>query len=256
MLTISPPPRAMPLPQRPEASESPTRNSPRRPRAQDEEAGYPQPSPTRSHRRGHSKHLYGDTLQSPSTPTGDSMLGDRSGASELGRKRSLIRPERNRIDRDHPNYHYRQHAANMDVLPSSTGNDPILEELEVDQVTTETSGLRTSDDSDISTPRKREKRYRGAEPEDISPTEKIQHKGRSSKKLTRETTHSRKMTKEEKQRQRDLEVISHPVFGTCIARSSHFGALILFYDASGSQQEHSKEPGGRKWASSVSFSLS
>lgn len=50
------------------------------------------------------------------------------GGGELGRKRSLIRPERGRIDRDHPNFHYRQHAQNMTVLPSTTGNDPILED--------------------------------------------------------------------------------------------------------------------------------
>ncbi|EGD89330.1 chitin synthase CHS3 [Trichophyton rubrum CBS 118892] len=49
-------------------------------------------------------------------------------AGELGRKRSLIRPERHRISRDHPNYHYRQHAQNMSVYPSTTGNDPVYEE--------------------------------------------------------------------------------------------------------------------------------
>ncbi|GBF59480.1 chitin synthase D [Trichophyton mentagrophytes] len=49
-------------------------------------------------------------------------------AGELGRKRSLVRPERHRISRDHPNYHYRQHAQNMSVYPSTTGNDPVYEE--------------------------------------------------------------------------------------------------------------------------------
>ena len=57
-----------------------------------------------------------------------------SQATDLGRKKSLIRPERGRIDRDHPNYHYRQHAQNMTVYPSTTGNDPILEGGE-DEVT-------------------------------------------------------------------------------------------------------------------------
>ncbi|EOD47200.1 putative chitin synthase 4 protein [Neofusicoccum parvum UCRNP2] len=46
---------------------------------------------------------------------------------DLNRKRSLVRPERSRIDRDHPNYHYRQHAGNMNVRPSTTGNDPLTE---------------------------------------------------------------------------------------------------------------------------------
>ena len=51
-----------------------------------------------------------------------------SPATELGRKKSLVRPERNRIDSDHPNYHYRQHAQRMNIIPSTTGNDPITED--------------------------------------------------------------------------------------------------------------------------------
>lgn len=56
----------------------------------------------------------------------------RQDSSDLlpSRKRSLVRPERNRIGKDHRNYHYHKHAANMDVLPSSTGNDPILENMD------------------------------------------------------------------------------------------------------------------------------
>ena len=55
-------------------------------------------------------------------------VGGAHGGGEFGRKRSLIRPERGRIDRDHPNFHYRQHAQNMTIFPSTTGNDPILED--------------------------------------------------------------------------------------------------------------------------------
>ncbi|KAI4151157.1 MAG: hypothetical protein LQ340_003665 [Diploschistes diacapsis] len=51
-----------------------------------------------------------------------------SPTTELGRKKSLVRPERNRIDQDHPNYYYRQHAQRMNVIPSTTGNDPIAED--------------------------------------------------------------------------------------------------------------------------------
>lgn len=50
--------------------------------------------------------------------------------SELHRKKSLVRPERRRIKKDDPNYHYRQHATNMNVQPSSTGNDPVVEDAE------------------------------------------------------------------------------------------------------------------------------
>lgn len=60
-----------------------------------------------------------------------------TGGDLVSRKRSLIRPERNRIGKDHRNYHYHKHAANMNVLPSSTGNDPLLENLDA---STERSG--------------------------------------------------------------------------------------------------------------------
>ena len=68
----------------------------------------------------------------PSSPSktlhNDQVDGSGDGA-DFTRKRSLVRPERRRIDRDHPNYHYRQHAQNMEVFPSTTGNDPIVEDL-------------------------------------------------------------------------------------------------------------------------------
>jgi len=70
------------------------------------------------------------------------------------RKRSLIRPERNRINKDHPNYHYRKHAANMNTIPSSTGNDPILEDLDA---STELSGSRVGGDSPPRPTRQRER---------------------------------------------------------------------------------------------------
>lgn len=128
----------------------------------------------------------------------------------MHRKRSLIKPERNRIDRDHPNYHYRQHATNMDVLPSSTGNDPIMEDLEADAAATESSGLRSSQEaeSDVSPPPKKSKRGHGAGPEDVSSTEKA---GGASRKPTKLKRHrSEKMTKEEKERQKQLDAVKPP----------------------------------------------
>lgn len=128
----------------------------------------------------------------------------------MQRKRSLIKPERNRIDRDHPNYHYRQHATNMDVLPSSTGNDPIMEELEADAAATESSGLRSSHDaeSDVSPVPKKSGRGRGAGPEDISSTEKAGGATRKPTKLKRHR--SEKMSKEEKERQKQLDAVKPP----------------------------------------------
>lgn len=63
---------------------------------------------------------------SPSRTLGNDQ--DMGGSADITRKRSLIRPERGRIDRDHPNFHYRQHAQNMEVFPSTTGNDPVVED--------------------------------------------------------------------------------------------------------------------------------
>ncbi|KAK9238174.1 chitin synthase-domain-containing protein [Lipomyces kononenkoae] len=68
---------------------------------------------------------HADVERGPST---DQQRGMPTSAStaDFKRKRSLIRPERSRINRDHPNYYYSQHAAqqNMPVLPSTTGNNP------------------------------------------------------------------------------------------------------------------------------------
>jgi len=62
---------------------------------------------------------------------------------DVSRKKSLIRPERNRIDRDHPNYHYRKHAQGMDFQPSSTGNDPITEDNdEIGTVSSESTDMK------------------------------------------------------------------------------------------------------------------
>ena len=209
----------MSLPKRPDVIESPVQEHRSRRRHHDEEAGYTSvsmapPSPTR-HSRGPSKTSFAETLPSPltPTPTNEQMAQPlRTGATEIHRKRSLIRPERNRIDRDHPNYHYRQHAANMPVLPSSTGNDPIYEDLEVDAAATETSGLRSSNEagSDASPPlKKKSRRGRGAGPDDMISTEKAGHGARSGgNKLTRERT--QKMTKEEKERQKQLDTVRPP----------------------------------------------
>lgn len=124
----------------------------------------------------------------------------------MHRKRSLIRPERGRIDADHPNFHYRQHAARMEVLPSSTGNDPIAEDG--DDIT-ESSDLRTSNEaeSDITGPSKKSSRGHGAGPE-MGLGEKAGRSPRSRQKLTREK--SRKMTKEEKEIQKRLDVVKPP----------------------------------------------
>jgi chitin synthase len=134
----------MSLPERPGANPSSEsrhayRNSPsRRNRPADIESGGYRPVNARGqhHQRGKSASSYAETIPysnanvesmplSPTDPHGHAR--QPSAEQPFSRKRSLIRPERNRIGKDHRNYHYHKHAANMAVLPSSTGNDPLLE---------------------------------------------------------------------------------------------------------------------------------
>lgn len=58
-------------------------------------------------------------------------------SGNLSRKVSLIRPERRRYDENDPQYHYRKHAQNMNVQPSTTGNDPMLEDAEAETVSSD-----------------------------------------------------------------------------------------------------------------------
>ena len=143
----------MSLPERPGGSplydqRNTYRNSPsRRQRPNDVEAGgYHSASRAGEHQRGKSASSFAETISNPNANTESVPLSptdlhgnarENNPDQTFGRKRSLIRPERNRIGKDHRNYHYHRHAANMDVLPSSTGNDPILENFDA---STERSG--------------------------------------------------------------------------------------------------------------------
>ncbi|GJJ13368.1 hypothetical protein Clacol_007620 [Clathrus columnatus] len=69
----------------------------------------------------------------PPTPPKDTLedddviLGTQFG-SKVGRKKSLVKPDREKIDPSHRQWHYRNQAAKLEtqgrVLPSSTGNHP------------------------------------------------------------------------------------------------------------------------------------
>ncbi|KAF2772145.1 hypothetical protein EJ03DRAFT_348953 [Teratosphaeria nubilosa] len=65
-------------------------------------------------------------------------------AGDIRRQKSLVRPERRRQrDPEHdPNYYYRKHAHDMNVFPSTTGNDPQLED-DVDS-SSESTALKDS----------------------------------------------------------------------------------------------------------------
>ncbi|KAF2118558.1 chitin synthase 4 [Lophiotrema nucula] len=97
--------------------------------------------------KGAAYQSFSKPLPSPNTPIpmdrDPFMASAKPNSQDLGRKRSLIRPERQRIDPNHPNYHYRKHAKNMAVYPSTTGNDPIVEDqLEAETVSSESTDMK------------------------------------------------------------------------------------------------------------------
>ncbi|KAI1333389.1 glycosyltransferase family 2 protein [Xylariaceae sp. FL0255] len=155
----------MSLPERPGAA-SPSyeqrnayrQSSSRRSRPADIESGayFPMPGrPSAQHQRVASGNSFPETIRNHDVTTDRQPLSPTPDQNTHGipsRKRSLIKPERNRINKDHPNYHYRKHAAQMGVLPSSTGNEPIYEDVERGG---KRSGERSIDaTSDSSPPRK------------------------------------------------------------------------------------------------------
>ncbi|GAW15998.1 hypothetical protein ANO14919_054200 [Xylariales sp. No.14919] len=199
----------MSLPERPGAL-SPSyeqrnayRQSPsRRNRPGDVETGnyYPVTGrPSQQHQRVASGNSFAETIRNPDvipdrqplSPTYDQTPGH----GVPMRKRSLIRPERNRIDEDHPNYHYRKHAAQMDTLPSTTGTDPIYEDVES---SAKLSGERSlGATSDSSPPRKRG--------EDLEKSKARSHASRRR----RSSGHNGKLAKDSK-RSKPKETISPP----------------------------------------------
>ncbi|KAF8633616.1 hypothetical protein AX15_001401 [Amanita polypyramis BW_CC] len=69
--------------------------------------------------------------QNQLSPTFDSEAAEFLDPAKVGRKKSLVRPDRERIEPGHRQWHYRAHAAQaiegnerVDLLPSSTGNFP------------------------------------------------------------------------------------------------------------------------------------
>ena len=122
-------------------------------------------------------------------------------SSDLRRKKSLIRPERQRIDRDHPHYHYRKHAQNMEVYPSTTGNDPIIEDLELPR----TASSETTTLNPLTTDRA----FQDDFPQGRFPT-KIEPLGRkrAPRKLTRKE--AKVISEEDKRRQKELDAIRPP----------------------------------------------
>lgn len=155
-----------------------------------------------SPRRRKDRDPYAQLPASPSSRAGDQdpIMNVQQPTTDLGRKKSLIRPERNRIDRDHPNYHYRQHAThqNMEVFPSTTGNDPLVEEYGDEQTeASETTHIKFNGE----VPRRDRKARMPGKIEPVG-------RKRSARKLTRRETKT--LTQEEKLRQKQLDTIKPP----------------------------------------------
>ncbi|RYP65943.1 hypothetical protein DL769_006170 [Monosporascus sp. CRB-8-3] len=193
----------MSLPERPgakasyEERTSYRQSSSRRNRPADVEAGgYFPASGHGSHHRAPSGASFADTIQTsnngntdrqPLSPAPDDGLLPGGPHGRPTRKRSLIRPERNRIDKDHPNYYYHKHAARMTTLPSSTGDDPLYENEDIEG-TTDVSGSRTIDaGSDASPPR----RQRSGDMEKDQPRESARRRRHSrAGKISKSGKHS------------------------------------------------------------------
>ncbi|KAL2146711.1 hypothetical protein VTI28DRAFT_2862 [Corynascus sepedonium] len=143
----------------------------------------------------------GQPLHQQNTPLSPSSPQPQHSDSPFQRKRSLVRPERNRIGKDHPNYHYRKHAANMNILPSSTGNDPIAEDLEG---TTDLSGSASRNDealSDVTPPRRhRSTKHRAAEAEKSGRTRHRASSGGKHGKIIKESKSKRQRQEDEQLR--------------------------------------------------------
>ena len=196
---------------------SPYRDSPtRRARPQDIEARayYDHPPEPYSPTRRPKQEAYIHTLPSPSIPLEDRdyMMASPGDDNDLSRKRSLVRPERSRIDKDHPNFHYRQHAQNMTVLPSTTGNDPIIEDLAeaetIDSDEMEIKRLGSLDDHTTavetdqlgSPPRRKHRKHRRQS--------SVGEPRRAQRKLAKKE--AKMLNEEEKRRKKQLDTVRPP----------------------------------------------
>lgn len=162
---------------------------PRTPTRKPKQQAYMQPEPPSPSKTLHNDQVDGD---------------GGGGGADFTRKRSLIHPERRRVDRDHPNYHYRQHAQNMEVFPSTTGNDPIVEDHDEDETL-----LREEIDT------KKEK-LRGSESPESPPRGRTRNLppvvGNGNKRARRklEKKETKVISEEEKRRQKELDAVRPP----------------------------------------------
>ncbi|KAJ5625482.1 hypothetical protein N7510_001791 [Penicillium lagena] len=200
----------MSLPQRPGKS-SPRREEvhafrePSRRRRRDIESGTYSDTPTtptssHRHRRrhSHSQRRHADT---------DDERMEKGGGVQ--RKRSLVKPERRRIDHDDPHYHYRQRSQRLNTYPPT---DPLLDA----DGEAETNSSRSMD-------LKGKDQLYGARGNVNKPMERAPSRHRASKKKKRSSRRTSRGTAEEKRRQKAVEQARPPDLWTT------YCALITFF---------------------------
>ncbi|CAL5867246.1 uncharacterized protein PFLUO_LOCUS1461 [Penicillium psychrofluorescens] len=199
----------MSLPQRPGKS-SPRREEvhafrePSRRRRRDIESGTYSDSPatptSHRHRRRHSHS------QRRHAETDDERMEKGGGVQ---RKRSLVKPERRRIDHDDPHYHYRQRSQRLNTYPTT---DPLLDA----DGEAETNSSRSMDLKD-------KNQLYGARGNVNKPMERAPSRHRASKKKKRSSRRTSRGTAEEKRRQKAVEQARPPDLWTT------YCALITFF---------------------------
>ncbi|PGH12237.1 hypothetical protein AJ79_04417 [Helicocarpus griseus UAMH5409] len=145
---------------------------------------------------------------SPGTPANE--VEPMMGSGNLNRKRSLIRPERSRMNRDHPNYHYRQHAQNMTTYPSTTGNEPVREHGEADTMSSGSTDLKslTRPERTNTNPNYRDNGSRPARLQGRHPSQRDMGPKHTHRKLSRKE--SKAAREAEKRRQEEMDAIKPP----------------------------------------------
>lgn len=118
------------------------------------------------------------------------------------------------MDPSHPNWNYRQHVSNMAVLPSTTGHDPLIDEL-IEDVYTEDEAL-DSESPEKSSPGRILDGLRSSD--ETSPNYKSQRKAHDAKRDTTFVKRDRKikrrrtkgLSSDEKKKQKQLDVVKPP----------------------------------------------
>ncbi|PWY62002.1 chitin synthase F [Aspergillus eucalypticola CBS 122712] len=73
---------------------------------------------------GHRHHRHHRSRSSRRRDDVDEERGEVG--AESRHKKTLSKPERSRVDKNHPHYHYRQKSQNLPTQPSTTGDEPLM----------------------------------------------------------------------------------------------------------------------------------